>query len=265
MKKLNSIFFLLFLLLITGSFAAIAKNSYGMDIIAWTTVGFAFFSLTGGISTLLNNRQPKLLAVEYFILSIIFAIVAMRAFLIYFPYVEILFSGASLGLIIIYIIHIVTAKKEINPGNKPLFITVNLFYASIALYAFAMLLNPMNRSISEIIGAAGFIIILLSFIYSRTIKSITIKGKEVNWSRFMTTRKNKSVLLSSLFILFTLYAITNTLKIIPEIQSSRLPKGYYELVKEAENGSDVAKNGKFRYQEFRQQMEKFAEDQGIKE
>ena len=75
MKKLNSIFFLLFLLLITGGFAAIAQNSYGMQLMGWSVAGIAFFSLIGGLSTIGSNQHPKILSLEYLTLTILFAII----------------------------------------------------------------------------------------------------------------------------------------------------------------------------------------------
>jgi hypothetical protein len=263
MKKLNSAYFILFLLVITGGFAAIARNSYGIEILGWSVVGFSFFSLVGGISALLSTRDPKLLAAEYFTLTVLFAIVAMRIFLIHFPYVELIFSITGAVIIVIYILQILNAYRSINAENHLYSTSLILLYSSIAIYALALVVNPTSIFISEILGLIGFAIFIGSFISTRRIKTIIVRDKEMKWTKYLSIQPNRAVLLISLFVMFTLYSGGNYFKVIPEIQSSSMPNGYYQLVKEAESGKDIPANGQYRYELYREHMEKFAKNQGL--
>jgi hypothetical protein len=263
MKKLNSIFFLLFLLLITGGFAAIAQNAYGMQLLGWSIAGFSFFSLLGGISAFTNPRFPKLLSFEYFTLTILFAIAAMRIFLVRFPYVELIFSGTGIVLVIIYLKYIANNFNALKDENKQLFLTLSLLYASIAMYSMALVLNPFSNFISEIAGFLGLITLILAVLSKVNIKSIVVKDKEISLTKYLSLLPNRSYLLLSLFLLFTIYSAARVFDFIPEIQSSTMPKGYYELVKEAESGKDIPLDGRYKYQEYRARMENFNRKQGI--
>ena len=263
MKRLNSIFFILFLLLITGGFAAIAQNTYGLQLVGWSIAGFSFFSLLGGLSAYTNSRYPKLLSFEYFTLAVLFAIAAMRIFLIRFPYVELIFSATGIVLVLIYLKHIADNFRVLKSQNKKLFLTISLLYASIVLYSMALVINPFSNFVSEIAGFLGLITLLLALVFKVSIKSIIVKDKEVGLTKYLSLLPNRSYLLLSLFLLFTIYTAASLFDFIPEIQSSTMPKGYYELVKEAENGKDIEVNGRYRYQEYRERMENFNRKQGF--
>ena len=263
MKKLNSIFFILFLLLITGGFASIAQNSYGMQLLAWSVAGFAFFSLIGGLSAVSNNRYPKILALEYLSLTILFAIVSMRIFLIRFPYVEWVFSSTGIILIIIYLSYISNNSTKLKTQNKPLFLTTSLLYLSIITYTLALALNPISNFYSEIAGVLGLITFILAVISKFRIKSIIVKDKEISLTKYLTLLPNRAYLLLALFLLFTIYTTASLLDFIPEVQSSTMPNGYYKLVKEEENGTDIPVDGRFRYQDYRIKMENFNRKQGF--
>lgn len=263
MKKLNSIFFILFLLLITGGFASIAQNTYGIQLLGWSVAGFAFFSLLGGLSVFTNSRYPKILSLEYFTLAVLFAIASMRIFLIRFPYVELIFSATGIVLVLIYLKHIANNFKVLKNQNKQLFLTISLLYTTIVLYSIALVINHFSNLIAEIAGFLGLITLLLALLFKVRIKSIIVKDKEVSLTKYLSLLPNRSYLLLSLFLLFTIYTAASLFNFIPEIQSSTMPKGYYELVKEAENGTDIAVDGRYRYQEYRERMENFNRKQGF--
>ena len=264
MKKLNSIFFILFLLLITGGFAAIAQNVYGITLLGWGLAGFAIFSLLGGVLVVFSSRYPQLLAYEYFLLTLLFAIIALRTFLIHFSYVELIFSMTGIGLVVIYIFRILSAVKTLWKTNQPLAASLILLYSSVAIYSLAMLMEPFSIIFAQIIGLIAFLTFLFSLLSVLRVKAIILREKEVKWTRYLAVQPNRAVLLMSFFLLITFYTTANYFNIVPDIQSSKMPKGYYKLAKEAENGTDIAKNGKFRYQDYRERLESFTNKQGLK-
>ena len=104
---------------------------------------------------------------------------------------------------------------------------------------------------------------ILALLTKFRIKSIIVKEKEVSLTKYLAVIPNRSFLLLSLFLLFTIYTAARVINFIPEIQSSTMPKGYYELVKEAENGKDIPLDGRYKYQEYRARIENFNRKQGI--
>jgi len=63
--------------------------------------------------------------------------------------------------------------------------------------------------------------------------------------------------------MITIYTSASLFDLIPELQASNMPKGYYELVKEAENEGGLTTDGKYRYQLYREHMDKFMKNQGL--
>ena len=173
------------------------------------------------------------------------------------------FSSTGIILILIYLRYISYNFGTLKNQNKPLFLTLSLLYLSIATFTLAIVLNPISNFFSELAGFMGLVTFILALLSKFRIKSIIIKDKEVGLTKYLSTLPNRSYLLLSLFLLFTIYTAATLFNFIPDIQSSTMPKGYYELVKEAENGKDIAVNGRYRYQEYRERMENFNRKQGF--
>lgn len=264
MKKLNSFFFILYLLLITGGFAAIAQNSYGITILGWSTAAFAFLCSLGAIFSSTKSNIPRISIFEYIAIAIIFAIASLRVFLIHFIYVEVIFSIAATILVLVYLFYIVRINKTLKNDNRQLFISLALFYSSIAIFTLSLTLNPVSNYYSEIAGFVGFSIFILAVLSTFRIKSITSKGSEISITKYLSIQPNRATLLLSLYLLLTVYSAATLFKIIPGIQSSKMPKGYYELVKNAENGVELPEDGQYKYQLFKERMEVFMEKQGLK-
>jgi hypothetical protein len=263
MKKLNSIFFLLFLLLITGGFAAIARNAYGVQLLGWSTVGFAFFCLIGLFLSLNKSEIDKPSVLEFNTLTLNLTNSSMRVFLYHFVYVELIFSSAGIVLILVYGWHTFNSYKTVRSNNAPLFMSMALFYTCIGIFTLSLVLNPISASIAEITGFIGFITFILAVLSTLRIKAISVKNGEISITKYLAIQPNRATLLLSLFLLFSLYTGANMFNIVPDIQSSTMPQGYYELVREAENGMDKAADGKYRYQVYREHMEKFMQNQGL--
>jgi len=263
MINIRSIYFVLFLLLITGGSAALAKNDYGVTLMAWSFLGYALTSAIAGIMSFIDRRQSIEHTIEYFALFIVFSIIGMRIILLRFAYVEILFSIAGLILVILYGKHLMNVRKGI--GNKVLSYFLMLFYSSIVLYLLAMVLNPINKMSSEILALLGLIILVVAILTSFRIRSIIIKDKEVSLSKYLTKQPNNSMVILSLLVIYTIYSAAVITKVIPDIHSNNMPEGYYELVKKAEEGSDVKVDGKFEYQIYKEHLDRFYKNQGLED
>ena len=93
MKKYNSIFYLLFILLIMGAFASMAQNSYGLKIMGGVAFVFGLLFLIEFISVLREKGKKDIYRlIEPACLLILSVIFALRVFYIHFSFVE-LFLG----------------------------------------------------------------------------------------------------------------------------------------------------------------------------
>jgi len=263
MINIRSIYFVLFLLLITGGSAALAKNDYGVQLMAWSFVGYALTSALAGILSIFERRISIEQTIENFTLFVIFSIISMRIVLIRFPYVEIVFSIAGLILVILYGKHLIKVRNGI--GNKVLSYFLMLFYGSIVLYLLALVLNPMNKLSSEILAILGLIILVIAILSSFRIRSIVIKEKEVSLSKYLTNLPNNSMVIISLLLIYTIYSATVMTKIIPDIHSNNMPEGYYELIKKAEAGTDLKVDGQFQYEIYKEHLDRFYKNQGLED
>ena len=240
-----------------------AKNDYGIDLMVWSFAGYAIVSLVASVETMLNKRKPLLLTIEYVTLFVIFSIICMRISLIRFPYVELLFSSAGLGLVVVYSTHVLQLRNGI--GNKPLTTFLGLFYSSIVFYLVAMAVNPMSDFYSEAIGLLALIILILSLVSALRIRSIVIKDKVVSLGKFLSKQPNNAVMLISLLGIYSIYSITMALDLLPDIHSRNMPEGYYELVEKADAGLDQGVDRTYEYQIYKEHHDRFYKNRGLQE
>ena len=96
MKKINPIYFLLFILLIMGAFASMAQNRYGLKLIGGVVFVFALVFLVEFITDLQENGKKDLVAlIETGSLFLLLVIAGCRVFYLHFPFIEWLFGAAA--------------------------------------------------------------------------------------------------------------------------------------------------------------------------
>lgn len=72
--------------------------------------------------------------------------------------------------------------------------------------------------------------------------------------------KDRSIILMSLFLLFTVYMGLSKVEVLPKMYSDEFPQAYFELVNTAEMGQGEAVDGKYKHEEFKEKFEKFFEN-----
>lgn len=240
-----------------------AKNDYGVQIMAWSFAGYAMTTAIAGIISFFDRRISIEQTLENFTLFILFSIIGMRLALLRFPYVELLFSIAGLILVVLYAKHLMKVRK--GTGNKVLSNFMILFYSSILLYLLALVLNPINKLSSEIIAVLGLILLVLAILASFRVRSVVIRDKEVTLSNYLAKLPNNSMVIISLLAIYTIYSAAVMTNVIPDIHSTNMPEGYYKLVKKAENGTDLKIDGQYEYQIYKEHLERFYRNQGLED
>jgi len=253
MSRYNTTYYLLILLLITGAFASMAQNGYGIKIMGGVAAAFGAVFLIQVIQIFIKKGiKDLILLIELFSLTLMAAILSMRVFYIYFPYVEILFGLSGLTLILVYVSKMVNAYPMVRKQSTYLASMVLLFYGSIILFIFSMAVTPFLPLLAEPAGIIAFGLIVIFTLYSLIKKEVLFDGDKVTAIRMATHAEHRTVVLLSIFILFSLYIGLNKIDLIPGIYSDEFPQAYFELVNSAETGEESPVDGTFTHESFKE-------------
>jgi hypothetical protein len=258
MKGYNTLYYLLFVVLIMGAFASIAQNSYGQALMG----GVAFaFSLLFGIqlmeSLARSKRRNSYASLELFCLFVLSAIFGLRVFYINFSYVEVLFAATCLALALIYSRKMFRNFMEYNGRSSKLSLLVLLFYLVIILYFLSLGSITMLSQFSLAAGLAAFIFLVLLVVGALLTRNTTVEGENTSLLNVLSRKRDNAILILSLFMLFTCYRAFTASGLIPRIYSAEYPQAYFELVNKAESGKEKPVDGKYKYQEFKNYYDQF--------
>ena len=265
MKKYNSIFYLLFILLIMGAFASMAQNSYGLKIMGGVAFVFGLLFIVEFISAIRNNEKSDVYSLlERLCLFVLALIFGLRVFYIHFPYIEMLFGAAGVILTIIYLRKMMLRYRYYKPKNNFLSMFVLIFHLSIVLFLVSLFMVPFAPKSGEMIGAIALVLLLFFIIAAFFYRNLLVEG--VNMSAFKMVKgfKDHSIIIVSLFLLFALYFGFNKIGILPGVYSDEYPKAYYKLVDEAAKRNENPVDGKYKYEEFKEKYDRFLEHHNIK-
>jgi hypothetical protein len=258
MKKYNPIYYLLFILLVMGAFASMAQNSYGLKIMGGVGFAFALLFLMEFIFVLRgkDNKDVSVVIepVCLFLLSFIFG---LRVFYLRFSYVELLFTMAGTLLMLIYLQKMVVNFRQIQPKNNLMAMIMLVFHLSIILFFVSLIIVPFSQKISEIAGIIAFIL-LLGFIAIGLLKrDLLVDGERISAFRMVTYLKDHSIIIVSLFLLFSFYFGFNKIGLIPGVYSDEFPQAYFKLIGDVTKRNEKPVNGKYKYEEFKEQYDQF--------
>jgi hypothetical protein len=258
MSRYNPYYYLLFVLLIFGAFASMAQNDYGIKILGGAALAFGLLFLLQLVTELRSKRKPDAVAVaELTGLTILSVILSMRVFYLRFPFVELLFGIAGLLVIASYLLRIIRAWNTLHQKSTALALLVLLFLGSVTCYFISMSLVPFMPLVAEPFGAAGFFLLLVFIIGAIVKKQMLVEGERLSAFAYIARVRDRSIVLASLFVLFTAYMGLTKIGFIPKMYSDEFPQKYFELVNKAEAGEEKPVDGKFRHEEFKQQYDLF--------
>jgi hypothetical protein len=261
MKKYNVLFYFLFVLLVMGALASMAQNDYGQKILGFVSYAFALTFLVELVRTLKETKERNLLFVcELIALAGIASILGCRVFYLYFTFAEYVFAICGLLLFAVYVSKAILIRRELAGMNSRYFqVKIYVLYAAIILYTFAMMITPFAPSLSEPSGKVAFALLLVgagSFLVSR---DDLFKGEKLSPYKYIASKNDNTPVLITLFVLFTGYMALTQASVLPQMYSGQLPRTYFELVSEAENGSEKPVNNKFRHELFKAKYDVFVE------
>jgi len=265
MKKYNPIYYLLFILLVMGTFASMAQNSYGLKIMGGVALAFGLIFLLEFINALGKKETKDGYALAELAAMIVFsAIFGCRIFNIHFPYIEWMFAAAGAWLVFFYIRKLFIRFHRLVSRNKRLAWLGVIFHLSIILFLISLIIIPFASQKAEWVGMMAFAFLLV-FIIGAFVKRVDlIDGNKVTTLQMVTGYRDHSIVLASLFLLFSLFAAFNKAGLVPGIYSDEFPKAYFELVDKATSGKEKLVDGKYKYEEFMTKYEQFLEHNKIR-
>lgn len=261
MKKYNPYYYLLFVLLVMGAFASMAQNSYGFKIMGLVAFVFGVLFVMQLVYVLKNKSKIDYLVIcELIGLFTISSILGLRVYYVHFELVELLFGVAGGLLIAVYGVKALQLFKEINPKNRVLAWLVLCFYGSLILYILSMTVIPFFPIYSEVFGILAFVLLIIFGVVSFRKKQMHYGSDKATPLAVIIGNKDRSIVLMSLFLLFTFYLGLSKIEILPKMYSDEFPQAYFELVNTAEMGQGETIDGKYKHEEFKDQFEKFLEN-----
>lgn len=262
MNRYNTLYYLLILLLITGAFASMAQNGYGIMLMGAVATAFSVLFLIQAFEYVQKNKEDKTKPfplIELVSLGVLAGIISLRVFYIPFPYAELLFGLAGFSLFLVYAIKLGTIFPEIRKENRFLSWMVLLFFGSLSLFVLSLTITPFLPSLAELAGMAAFVLILIFTAASLVKNEVLYQGENVNALKIATRAEPRAVMLLSIFMLFSLYIGLTKVNLIPAVYSDEYPRAYFELVNRAESGEEEPEDGRYRHERFQEEYENFIE------
>lgn len=260
MKSYNTIYYLLFVLLIMGAFAAMAQNSYGFRILGGVALAFGLIFLYQFFENLLKQEKKETITlVELISLSVLSFIFSLRIFLIRVPFAEWLFELAGILLILVYLRKFVQSFNRLKSGNKSLALLILVFHLSLILFLLSLILAPFALQVSEYMAIVAFFLLAGFLITSFLNKQFFIEGENTSAFKVISLFKDRSVILISLFFIVTLFTGFSRIGVLPKLYSDQFPQAYFKLVNNAESGKEKPVNGKYQHEEFKAKYDQFVE------
>jgi len=258
MKSYNTFYYLLTVLLIMGAFASMAQNSYGIQILSGVCIAFGLIFLFQLIKQLQNkNHKDISLLIEFSALILLSFIFAFRIFFIHPPFIEWIFGLTGVALALVYLKKMISSFRLYKPKNNLLAILVFVFYFSILLFITSLVTVPFAARFAQFAGVAAVILIVGFLIASLLRRKFSVDGGNVSAFAVIAGFKDRSVLLLSLFIIFSLYLGFTSTGILPKLYSDEYPQAYFELVNKSETGKEKEVNGKYKYEDFKKRYDEF--------
>lgn len=256
MKRSNALYYLLFILLITGAFASMAQNSYGTKIIGLVAFAFSgvFIFELFRLSRKPGKKDPYYLA-ELVCLVVLSLVFGLRVFYIHFPNVELIFVGAGIVLLGLYIRKMILSYRDLQGKNAFLARLLLAFHLSLVLFLISMVLVPFAPNSTQYTSAAAIVLLLIFLIVGFMKRDLLVEGEKNSAFSMVRKSRDHSILIMSIFALFSLYIGLNKIGLLPSLYADEYPKSYYELVNEATTKQEKSVDGKYKHELFKEKYE----------
>jgi hypothetical protein len=260
MKSYNTIYYLLFVLLIMGAFASMAQNSYGLTLLGGVALSFGLLFFYQFFKILQQpERKGYLLPAELLALFVLSILFALRIFHVYVPFSEVLFSLTGLVLVYVYGKKMIQRYGLLKSRNIQAAWLSLVYHLSLILFIISLITAPILPQLYVYFGIAAFILLIGFLITGLLVPHYLMEGSEVSVFRLVAGLKDRSMILLSLFFIISIYMGLTRIGVLPAMYSDEYPQAYFKLVNKAESGKEKRVDGKASHQEFKERYEIFLE------
>ena len=258
MKKYNPVYYLLFILLVMGAFASMAQNSYGLTIMGGVALAFGLLFLVEFVTGVGRREKKDIFVWAELAAMIVFSVIfGCRVFHIYFAYIEWVFAAAGAWLIFFYLRKLFIRYGRLVHRNRRLAWLGVIFHLGIILFLISLIMIPFTAQKAEWAGMVAFVFLLVFILGAFIKRDDLVDGNKITAMQMIAGYRDHSIVLASLFLLFSLFAAFNKAGLVPGIYSDEFPRAYYELVEQATSKKEKPEDGKYKYEEFMRQYKQF--------
>ncbi len=254
MKRYNLIYYFLLLAIVMGTFASMAQNSYGMNLMGLACFGFflvfgheLFFRVRRYDH--LTRTERNSLSVELAALCLLSLLFAFRALLIDVP-----FGWAIIvyALTILALVHVVAIAGLFRNGSAS--VGILLYRFALLCFVSTFLAGLFFSSLAAVLAIAGFgAAFAFLFIVYRSRGVVTDGENNLLWKK--ATVGKSGITLIGFGLIFLWFGLRQA-GIFPPLYSGDVPPAYVELIRRAEAGEDKRTVRK-QYQLFDEEYAKF--------
>jgi hypothetical protein len=262
MKKYNTLYYFLFVLLILGAFASMAQFSYGLVICGIACLGFTGAFLVEAFQESKPNGlsvQSKLNILSLLIFAAIAFIYMLRNFSFDFPQSGIIMTALLTILLITTILRAVDDIRDATPLGLQTVLPVILYNTALIIFILFLLVGPIFPAYENTLALTGLVVfalflVLIAF-FGRPKKNVDEdRSGTRNFRRLLV---DKSMLVVAIGLLFGILNLLVSNRIFPPLYRGTIPDGYEHLVNHG-----AGESGTLKAEQFKDQYEKFTEHQG---
>jgi len=256
MKKINIVYYLLFMLLILGAFAAMAQNGYGFDIIGFVCLVFGIVFLIRLVRLSGKGKKTDIWAMlEFCCLSAMAFGFALKSFHIYVAFLDRMLAISSLFLALVFAKRMIEHFADLKGKNTRLSYIILIYYSSLIVFLLAIASTIFFPAFSVYFETVAFLLMLVFVVCSFMYKRVMVDGSSRSVLDHLRAFRDSSMLLVCIFTIMVLYTGLTRVGLLPTMYSDDFPQAYFRMVN-ADN-SKKETNGKYKHQEFKEQYEAF--------
>jgi hypothetical protein len=250
------------MVMVTGAFASMAQNNYGLKLVGYSCVGFAFLFFFEALFDWKKKNELSPLArtlnfIELIVLGGLATLLFFRSFFIDFNGSASTFTILLIVLTALYTIYLLRfigrwwAKSKSLSAGLILYFLVLIFFLTSSILAIGL------HSISYFIGATGVACLLAFIVWVILSKRILVEGESTSIIAHIWKMRNKSIVVLVASLVVGSYFVLNRSNFIPPLYTSEKPAGYLELVKQSEEGKEKTEEDGNLYKLFDDRYQSF--------
>ena len=260
MKKYILWYYLLFMLLIMGTFASMAQNEYGNVLLGCVAFAFAFLFMLQLLGSTTWPDRDHVAQLELISLLMLALILGLRVFYLRFPGVEWVYAGAGGLLVVVHLVRMFAHRRMYVRQNGILSWLIVMFHLTVIVYVLSMVLVPFAPAVGRPAGEIAFVFLLVFLVVGYVNRKLSVEGETVSVWRVISRWNDQSVIVVGLFALFTAYLGMTQFDAMPRMHSDEMPSAYFELLQKADSEANQQKA-----ESFRQQYDRFVLHQDARE